>query len=161
MQSRKEDIIHKLRASGEASTRFFSDLKEEQLSREVYSDGLQWTVAQVLAHLVMIERSMHRLFESLLRGGPGSPRDFDIERFNRSQTGKLEGLSRDDLLKRFSEVRGRTVAMVEQMSETDLDREGWHAFLGQDRLERFIRWAYEHAALHQDDIRTVVLKAKD
>lgn len=161
MTSRKEDIIRQLSASAEATARFFSDLKEEQLGLNVYADGLQWTAAQVLAHLVVIEKSMHRLFESLLQGGPGAPRDFDIERFNRSQTGKLEGLSRDDLLKRFSQVRSRTVAMVEQMSEADLDREGWHPFHGHGRLERFIRWAYEHAALHEDDIRAVVLKTKD
>jgi hypothetical protein len=161
MSSRKEDILEKLNASAQTTERFFSDLEEEQLGLNVYADGLQWTVVQVLAHLVVIEKSMHRLFETMLQGGPGAPRDFDIERFNRSQTGKLDGLSREDLLKRFSQVRGGTIAMVEKMGEADLDREGWHPFHGHGRLERFVRWAYEHAALHVDDIRAVLLKARD
>ena len=156
MPTRKEDIIQRLEQSAEASKRFFTGLDDSQLALTVYSDGLQWTVAQVLAHLVIIEQSMQRLFESILAGGPGSPRDFDIERYNRSQTGKLDGLSRDELLARLAQVRAGTVAMVEKMSEADLDREGWHAFHGHGRLERFIRWAYEHAALHEADIRAVL-----
>jgi hypothetical protein len=39
------------------------------------------------------------------------------------------------------------------MAEGDLDREGRHVFLGHGRLERFVRWAYEHAHLHLEDVR--------
>jgi hypothetical protein len=44
------------------------------------------------------------------------------------------------------------------MQEEDLDREGMHAFHGKGKLDRFIRWAYEHARLHEDDIREVLGK---
>jgi hypothetical protein len=39
------------------------------------------------------------------------------------------------------------------MSDADFDREGRHAFHGHGKLERFIRWTYEHVNLHLDDIR--------
>jgi hypothetical protein len=43
--------------------------------------------------------------------------------------------------------------------EEDLDRgEGLHAFHGQGKLDRFIRWAYEHVRLHEEDIRKALGK---
>jgi hypothetical protein len=44
------------------------------------------------------------------------------------------------------------------MSDADLDRTGRHAFHGQGTLERFIRWAYEHVRLHEDDVRKAINK---
>jgi hypothetical protein len=38
------------------------------------------------------------------------------------------------------------------MSDADFDREGLHAFHGHGKLERFIVWAYEHVALHMEDL---------
>ena len=110
-------------------------------------------VRQVLAHLVTIEKTMHWLFRNMLDGGPGSPDDFDVARFNRTQPQKLDHLSLQQLLQRFRTVREETIAIVAGMADADFDREGWHVFLGRDRLERFIRWAYEHARLHEDDVR--------
>jgi hypothetical protein len=48
--------------------------------------------------------------------------------------------------------------IAREMKEEDLDREGVHAFHGKGKLERFIRWAYEHARIHEGDIRKVLGK---
>jgi hypothetical protein len=53
----------------------------------------------------------------------------------------------------------RGIDIVSAMTESDLDREGRHAFHGHGKLERFIRWAYEHAQIHEDEIRAA-LKTK-
>ena len=108
---------------------------------------------QVLAHFTAIERSMQSLFRNILAGGPGAPPDFDFERYNRSQTGKYDGLTLDELIERFRAVRQETIRIVREMQEEDLDREGMHAFHGHGQLDRFIRWAYEHVRIHEDDIR--------
>jgi hypothetical protein len=96
---------------------------------------------------------MHWLFNNILSGGPGSPEDFDFERFNRTQPIKLDELNVDELIREFRSVRKKTISMVMEMSEDDLDREGLHAFHGHGKLERFIRWAYEHVQIHENDIR--------
>ena len=49
--------------------------------------------------------------------------------------------------------------IVREMKEEDLDREGMHAFHGKGKLDRFIRWAYEHARIHKEDVRKVLGKA--
>jgi hypothetical protein len=80
-------------------------LSPDELSTLVYQDGAQWTVQQVLAHFIAIERSMHWLFKDILSGGKGSPVDFDLDRFNLTQTRKCDGLALDELIERFRAVR--------------------------------------------------------
>ena len=158
MTDRIAEIRAALAAAAEDTQGFYATLTSEQLQGVVYTEEVHWTARQVLAHLVTIEKSMHALFRNILSGGPGSSADFDVLRFNRSQPQKLDHLAMPELLDRFKAVRQETMAIVAAMSEEDLDREGRHVFLGHDRLERFIRWAYEHARRHEDDVRRALAR---
>ena len=153
MTSRREDIIASLEAGGEEIEAFFSNLPAAALAHPVYTEEVQWTVQRVLAHLITIEGSMQKLFKNILDGGPGAPEDFNVGRFNRTQPQKLDHLSLEALLEGFHRVRAATIEMVADMTEADLDREGRHPFHGHGKLERFVRWAYEHARLHENDVR--------
>jgi uncharacterized damage-inducible protein DinB len=153
MTDRRSDIVAELEKGLDASISFFTSLSPEELKAQVYQDTPFWTVRQVLAHFVTIEGSMHRLFRNILSGGPGSPEDFDLDRFNLTQPRKLDGLTLNELVDRFRAVRKETISIVEGMSEKDLDRTGRHVFHGQGTLERFIRWAPEHNRIHEDDVR--------
>jgi hypothetical protein len=153
MTERQTEIITALQKSADETVKLYTALTPEQLQVPVYSEDVHWTVRQVLAHLVTIEKTMHWLFRNMLDGGPGSPEDFDVDRFNRSQPQKLDHLPMPELIRQFTTVRQETIAIAANMTEADFDREGRHVFLGHDRLERFIRWAYEHARLHEDDVR--------
>lgn len=152
MADRRSSIIAALEKNRDACVHQYQSLAPSQLSTRVYHDGEKWTVQQVLAHLITIEKSMHWVFKDILSGGPGSPEDFDIERFNSSQPRKLEGQSIEALIDRFIATRDKTIAIVYEMTEEDLDRKGRHAFHGPGRLERFVSWAYEHAQMHVKDI---------
>lgn len=153
---RCRDIATGLRKGGNETVSFFESLAPEQLETRVYQDGAHWTARQVLAHFITIERSMHRLFENMLAGGEGAPPDFDLERYNLRQTQKMDGLDLQALISQFRVVRQETIAMVEKMSEADLDRQGRHPFHGTGKLDRFIRWAYEHARIHEAEIRKAI-----
>jgi hypothetical protein len=156
MENRFGDIIAELKNNEEETITFFKGLNSEQLGMTVYPDDPGWSVKLMLAHLITIEGPMQWLFKDLLAGGPGSPEDFDLDRFNRTQPRKLDGLSLDELCDKFRSVRRETISMVEGMQDKDLDRVGRHAFHGQGKMERFIVWAYEHARLHLDDIRKIL-----
>jgi hypothetical protein len=153
MTDRRDEIAAELSKGLAETVSFFRSLDPVALQTRVYQDGARWTVQQVLAHFTAIERSMHRLFKDILSGGPGAPPDFDVDRYNLTQTRKYDGLPLDELIERFSAVRQETIRIVREMNEGDLDREGVHAFHGKGKLEGFIRWAYEHVRLHQEDIR--------
>ena len=159
MTDRRDAIAGELEKGLAETVSFFRSLSQDELRAQVYQEGAQWTVQQVLGHFAAIERSMHRLFKDMLAGGPGAPPDFDFERYNLSQTRKYDGLTLDELIERFKEVRHETIRIVREMQENDLDREGMHAFHGHGRLDRFIRWAYEHARIHEEDIRKRLGKA--
>jgi hypothetical protein len=156
MTDRRSDIIKKLEKSLEDSIALYKSLQPGELSAMVYQGDASWTVKQVLAHFITIERSMQWLFKNMLSGGSGSPKDFDIDKFNRTQPMKFYGLAVDELIEQFKSVRQDTISIVSGMDENDLDREGLHAFHGHGRLERFIRWAYEHVRIHENDIRKVL-----
>ena len=153
MTDRRTEIIAKLEENLKNSISFFRSLSDDQLSVQIYTDGAKWTVKQILAHFITIERSMHWLFKNIASGGSGAPEDFDIERFNRTQTSKLDELTLDELISQFRAVREETISIVRELSEEDLDREGLHAFHGHGKLEPFIRWAYEHVRIHENEIR--------
>jgi len=153
MDNRRDGIIAELRNNEEEIINFYKGLNAMQLGMIVYPEDPAWTVQQILAHFTTIEHSMQWLFKDILAGGPGSPEDFDVDRFNLTQPRKLDGLSLDELFAKFRSVRRDTIAIVEGMADKDLDRTGRHAFHGHGKLERFIVWVYEHARLHLDDVR--------
>ena len=156
MMDRRKQLARTLASGKDRTLAFFSGLDQSQLETRVYEDGAQWSTKAVLAHLVTIERSMHHLFRNILAGGPGSPEDFDIDRFNRKQPQRYAQHSLVDLLEEFTSVRNETIAIVEGITEADLDRVARHAYHGRGTLERFIRWADEHALEHEDHIRNVL-----
>ena len=160
MTNRCEHLIRELERSLRESISFFKGLSRTELKTRVYAEGARWTVREILAHLITIEGSMQWLFRDILSGGPGSPPDFDLERFNRTQPKKLGGLALEELIEKFQAVRTGTIEIVRGMKEEDLDREGVHAFHGHGRLERFIRWSYEHARLHEDDARRILRRLR-
>ncbi len=160
MDNRRNGIIAELKNNEEEIINFYKDLNANQLEMMVYSEDPGWTVQQVLAHFITIERTMQWLFKDILAGGPGSPEDFDVDRFNLTQPRKLDGLSLYELFEKFQSVRRDTIALVDGMEDKDLDREGRHAFHGHGKLERFIVWAYEHSCLHLDDIRKMLISTE-
>jgi hypothetical protein len=159
MADRRAAIASALEKGLAGTVSFFTSLSAGELQTQVYQDGAQWTVKQVLAHFIAIERSMQWLFKNILSGGRGSPPDFDVDRFNLTQTRKYDGLGLDELVESFKAVREETIRIVGEIKDEDLEREGFHAFHGKGNLGRFIRWAYEHARIHEDDIRMVLGKA--
>ena len=160
MTERRAHLMTALENNLQKNIALFKTFSAADLGLCVYQDGAKWTVKQLLAHFITIERSMHWLFKNILSGGPGSPEDFDVDRYNETQPKKLDGLSIDELVTQFRAVRDTTITIVKEMSEEDLDREGRHAFHGHGKLERFIHWAYEHVEIHLNDIRSIVNTAK-
>lgn len=155
---RRQQIIVALEQGLESSVEFFEALTAEELDKRIYQDGARWTAQQVVAHFITIEQSMQWLFKNILSGGEGSPENFDVDRYNESQTGKFNDVPFSELIALFRQVRRQTIGIVASMSESDLDLEGRHAFHGHGKLERFIRWAYEHARIHEDEIRQALNK---
>lgn len=149
-------LAERLKKEGEKVGAYFSALTDEQWKTEVYTEGDNWTVRDLLAHFVTSERGLLKLFERIRQGGPGAADDFSIDRYNARQQQKTRDLTTQELLEQFVEVRANAVEWVTGLSEDDLVKEGRHPFLGQVRLTEMIKMLYLHNQVHIRDFRKLV-----
>lgn len=149
-------LVDRLKKEGEKVVTYFSVLTDEQWLAEVYTEGDTWTVRNVLAHFVTSERGLHKLFESILEGGLGASDDFSIDRYNARQQDKTRGLTPQELLEQFVDVRADLVRWVSKLTMEDLAKEGRHPYMGQVKLGEMIKMIYLHNQLHFRDFRKFV-----
>ena len=148
-----EQIANRLRKKGEETLGFFGGLAEGQWEAVVYTEGAAWTVHQVLCHFVSAERAFLRLFKNVLAGGEGTPEGFDVDGFNAAQVEQLRPRGSGELLDLFRAARREMVALVVEMDDADLEREGRHPFFGVDKMEQFLKLVYRHNMIHERDVR--------
>lgn len=153
MGNRTTPIIERLRVKGEETADFFRGLTPDQWAAQVYEDGPQWTVREVLGHFLSAEREYIVYVQDALDGGDGAPPDFDIDGFNAEAVAALGALAPAELIAQFEQARAATIATVEGMADSDLDREGRHPFFGWDRMEKFLKLVYRHNMIHERDVR--------
>ena len=153
MTNSPEQIVKKMSGEGEKILEFFTGLSESLWDQQLYSDGAEWSVHEVLAHIVEAEGSLFRLFSNILKGGTGVPQDFDIDRYNATQVEKLSDKTREGLLALFRERRAQMVAFVGELTPEDLEKTGNHPFLGPSSLGGMLRVFILHPNLHIRDIR--------
>ncbi len=161
MSDRRETLLKRLTEEGRKTVAFYGALSEAQLQQPVYADGPQWRVHDLLAHLVLTERTFHHYNRDVLDGGPGVPTDFDIDGFNAEHTAAGRAVAAATLLQQFESARAQTLALVAAMTEADLERQAYHPFLGQTTLEQILKLLYRHSMLHERDARKALEAAGD
>jgi uncharacterized protein (TIGR03083 family) len=153
MSDQVGSIASRMQQAGAESAEFFRALKPSDWDQPIYEDGPQWTVRQVLHHFVSAERANTRLLRDIAAGGAGAPEDFDIDRFNASETRKFPDRTPPEMIAAFEETRAATLALIESLSDSDLERQGRHPWLGLTEIEKIIKLIYRHNMLHQRDIQ--------
>ena len=81
-QTRKTTIKNKLTLARDELLALAGSNDEAEWDTVVYSEGQEWTAADILRHLTSAEASMTRLIEIIRDGGEGVPSDFDLQRWN-------------------------------------------------------------------------------
>jgi len=159
MTGLKEELADSLESEGLKTLEFFRALAPEQWHHQVYSDGPAWKAHDLLAHFVEVEGSIPRLIRSILDGGEGVVKGFDIDRWNARYTTEMSAHDRDYLLAEFARRRVATVAMVRAMSPADLEKRGRHPALGITEIKHMLKLMYIHLQGHQRDIRRAIKTA--
>lgn len=153
MPDTPEHLAGRLAEEGLKTQEFFNGISADQWDIQVYSDGTQWTLRQILTHFVSSEESFTRLFENILMGGEGAPEGFDIDVYNERKVLQLQEMTVVEKMKRFKGARQRNIELVNSMTADDLLREGRHPFLGVAPLADMIKLIYRHNQIHQRDMR--------
>jgi DinB superfamily len=154
--SRASQLAQKLISEGERTTTFFSGLPAEVWGQPLYPGPPVWHVRDALEHLVLAEQSLREMIRNVSTGGPGAPVDFDIDRFNHENLGRLAGLDRDALLAQYSTTREDSAAFAATLSEAQLEQRGRHPAMGDSAVSDMLKMLYLHNTLHIKDIKKLL-----
>jgi hypothetical protein len=160
MESDSERLSRRLIEEGEKTGEFFRSLPPVFLDVELYTDGGQWKVGQIMAHFLGTEIGIFALISSILDGNPGTPEDFDLNRYNERKIIEYRDLPVPVLIDRFLEQRRKNALAVNGFNETQLNTRGRHPYLGFTQIHEIIKLLYRHNQIHQRDIRRLLLESQ-
>ena len=136
------------------SMAILSALTEADWSRPVYSaEAAGWLVRDVIAHLADSERGLVSQMQRLVAGGQTIPPDFDLNRWNRRSVEKRAGKTVTEHLAEIQDAFHQALALLETVTDSDLDKVGRHPRGDEPTLEVFFRHLANHRAGHAADIK--------
>ena len=151
-----EKLAKKLSVEKEKTLLFWNELPEEYFDDRLYEDGAEWTVKEVLAHIVDAEKSLTQLFVHISEGGSGVGPDFNIDEYNKIAVEDFDGVVVSELLEKFVEFRDNLINTIKKWDDAQFENIGRHPFLGEARLDQMIRLFYLHVNLHIRDVRKLM-----
>ena len=128
------------------------DAVGERWQESVYSDGAQWTVQQVVVHLMSSDRGQTNLLKAIARGEEGVPADFDLERYNRRSVEKQAAATPAELRAAMTAAAAERAAWLAAQDESVLDKTGRHASMRVLSIEQILNVIAGHDRAHADDI---------
>ena len=123
---------------------------------QVYSDGLAWTVRQLVNHLADADRGHNYQVMNIAEGNDVIPEDFDIERYNRRFTEKTAEKKAQESRQELAETRAALDTWLSELDESKLDVKGRHASLQIMTIEQILRLMAGHERQHAEDIASAL-----
>jgi hypothetical protein len=123
---------------------------------QVYSDGLQWTVIQVVRHVADADLGHNRQLMNIAEGNDIIPADFDIERYNKRVTEKTAEKTVEQCRENMNNQRTELLTWLDDLDESKLDSKGRHASLRILSVEEIIDVLANHERDHAQDIARVL-----
>lgn len=118
----------------------------------VYSDGLQWNVRQIAAHLADADRGHNAQVMNIAEGRDIIPADFDVQRYNARTTEKSADKSADQSRAELEASRAALITWLDTLDDDKLTREGRHASLQVMPVWKILRIMSLHERGHAQDI---------
>jgi hypothetical protein len=124
----------------------------DRWDEQVYSDGLGWTVKQIVHHLADADRGHNFQLLGIAQGQSPIPEDFDLERYNASVTKKTVEKSVEQSRADLNENRASLNEWLDNLDEATLDVEGRHASLKIMSVSQILKLMAGHERMHAKDI---------
>lgn len=151
-----ELIQKRLRDEGDKLLALFAGLTPEQWLAVIYTEGMTWTVKDVLAHQIAAEREFQFYGRDVLNGGQGAPEDFVLNDFNNHSVMAQADRTPAQLIEDFRRVRQDSIELVAVVRADQYALQGRHPFFGMISMEDFFKLIYRHNMMHVRDIRHVL-----
>ncbi|MFN8597320.1 MAG: DinB family protein [Anaerolineae bacterium] len=153
----KHALIQKrLRDEGDKLLAVFEALSPEQWQTILYTDGMVWTIKDLLAHQISAEREFQYYGCDILDSGEGAPEGFVINDFNNAAVAQLADRDAATLLADLRATRQTTIDLVASIDADEFALQGRHPFFGQMTIEDMFKLIYRHNMMHLRDLRRVL-----
>lgn len=123
---------------------------------QVYSDGLGWTVRQLVHHLADADKGHNNQVMNIADGRDIIPEDFDIERYNASVTRKTAEKTVEESREGLAQSREKLMTWLGILDESKLDIQGRHASLRILTVEQILGVLADHERGHAQDIASAL-----
>lgn len=131
-------------------------LNENEWETAVYAADTEWTISDILRHLVNAEKGMAGLITQFQQGNDPVPPDFDRERFNKRIVEKTKEKSPAQLMAELEVNQAAFLAALDSFTEEDWGKNGRHASLHILTIEQICHLIPDHEQTHIQHIRDVV-----
>lgn len=155
MSSRIEEMKQRLAAARQHLNTVLDQVGDRWES-QVYSDGLGWTVRQLVNHLADADKGHNNQVMNIAEGVNIIPEDFDIERYNRRITEKTAAKTAAESRVDLETSRHKLNEWLNTLDETKLDQKGRHASLRILTVEQILQVMVDHERNHANDIAAVL-----
>ena len=156
MDDKKRAIQEKKVRVRQELLELLQQLNENEWETAVYAEGTEWTISDILRHLVNAEKGMTDLITQFQQGNDPVPPDFDRERFNKRVVEKTKEKSPAQLMAKLEVNQAAFLAALDHLSEEDWGKNGRHASLRILTIEQICHLIPDHEQTHIQHIRDVV-----
>lgn len=152
-KDKKVEIEEKLGQTRAALLSFLQGLSAAEWETAVQAEDANWTIADVVRHLVNAESGMTTLIEKFKVGEDPVPPDFDRERFNKSRVRKSQDVPPAQLLAQLETNRVKLMAVLADLQPEDWQKKGRHASLRILTIEEVCQVIADHEGSHLEDLK--------
>jgi len=157
MNERLQTLLDHVNLAHRETWEVLAHVKPEDQDRHVYStEGVEWKVRDVLAHMADAERGLPGQIRRLLVGKPTIPDDFDLNRWNRGAVRKRASQTYSEILADLDRAHLETVSALAAVDVADLDRVGRHPSGKMLTAEGYFRRMADHRREHTADISKAI-----
>jgi len=155
-KDKKVEIQMKLTETRAALFSFLQGLSDTEWETAVQTEDANWTIADVVRHLVNAESGMTSLIEKFKMGEDPVPPDFDRERFNKSRVRKTQDVPPAQLLAQLETNRAHLMTVLDDLQPEDWPKKGRHASLRILTIEEVCHVIADHEGSHLEGMKNAI-----
>src|SRR5579859_842244 len=148
MTDRKNEVLNTIETGRQRLNTVLNQLEPGDWEKSIQEADQQWTVRQIVAHLVDAQKGMTGQIAKINAGTEAIPADFDLSRWNKRAVEKSADKTQQELLAALAEGHGALMQLIESMAESDFQKQGRHSSLRIMTLEEIGKEVGTHEMEH-------------
>lgn len=154
LSDRKTRLKLKMLETRQELVSLLESLTPSQLELPTNNEG--WTVYDLACHVAGAEGGMEIIAKRILAKEPSMVSDFDIDRYNAGNIKRRHGKTVAELIEELSLSRARMNAIIDDVTDEQLDLSGQHPTYGDTTLYGLFVIIYRHERIHTEDIKQAI-----